>query len=152
MPPDLYVPSLLVRLTDDHETPTLQNKRDWERTLLTEVELLLNTKRASEEVPEGFKYTSQSLPMYGLPDCTSMSVKDPDHQAELRRAIETALRHFEPRLTSVTVVMEPVVENEPTLRFSIEALARREPESEPIRFETVLQTDRSQFVVRKDRG
>jgi len=150
-PPDRFLPSLLERLTCDAEDPLFQNDRAWKTTLLTEIEQLLNTKRAFDEVPDSYRYTSRALPNYGLPDYTSMSVKDLANQDRLRAAIEAALRDFEPRLTSVNVTLEKPRDTEPALRFTIEAFARREPRNEPIRFETVLKTDSSTFVVRKDK-
>jgi len=152
MPPNGYVPSLLVRLTEDPDARLLQDQRQWEKTLLEEVEQLLNAKRAIMEVPDSFQYTSQSLPMYGLPDVTSLNVKAPGDQSTLRRAIETTLRNFEPRLSSVSVRMEEAIEGEGVLRFSVEALARLDPRAEPIRFETVLQIDSARFRVQGDRS
>jgi type VI secretion system lysozyme-like protein len=144
-----FVPSLLDRLTEDPEIHKEQDLSHWEQRLLEEVELLLNAKRAAAEVPEEFTYTSQSLPMYGLPDCTSMNVKAPGDQKSLRRAIENALRIFEPRLSSVSVTMENALDREPVLRFNVRALARLDPRSEPIRFETKLQIDTGKFEVGK---
>ncbi len=153
----LYTPSLLDRLSDDRPEnkvrdpePFLQNRREWEATLLAEVELLLNSKRAAREVPEEYRYCADSLLEYGVPDCTGMNVKSPAAQAELRAAIQTTLRRFEPRLTSVSVTVEAPSETEPLLRFKVEALVRFESKPEPIRFETILQTDRSRLVIRKE--
>lgn len=150
MPPQAYVPSLMVRLTDDPDVPSLESARQWKATLLSEVELLLNMKRDPGAVPEGYKLTAASIANYGLPDCTSMSVKDPQAQQDLRVAIENALRYFEPRLSNVHVSLEPVSETEASLRFTVEALARMEPNNEPVRFETVLEPDRAKFVVNRD--
>lgn len=152
----LYSPSLLDCLSDDepenklrdHE-PFLQNRHDWEATLLADIEQLLNTKRASREVPEEYRNCANSLLEYGVPDCTGIGVKNPAAQNELRAAIQATLLRFEPRLTSVTVTVEAPSDLEPILRFKVDAMLRLEPKPEPIRFETLLQTDRSRLVVRK---
>jgi type VI secretion system protein ImpF len=144
-----FVPSLLDRLTEDPDLHKGQDLHQWEERLLAEVELLLNAKRAAVEVPDSFFYTAQSLPMYGLPDCTSLNVKSSGDQKSLRQAIESALRNFEPRLSSVSVTMDTANDREPTLRFTVHALARLDPRSEPIRFETKLQIDSSRFEVTK---
>jgi type VI secretion system lysozyme-like protein len=144
-----FTPSLLDRLTEDPDLHKDQDLSRWEQRLLEDVELLLNAKRAAVEVPEEFVYTSQSLPMYGLPDCTSLNVKAPSDQKTLRQAIENVLRNFEPRLSSVSVSMDTPSDREPVLRFTVHALARLDPRSEPIRFETKLQIDSSKFEVRK---
>ena len=144
-----FVPSLLDRLTEDPDLHKAQDLHRWEERLLQDVELLLNSKRAVSEVPDSFVYTSQSLPMYGLPDCTSLNVKSSGDQKTLRQAIESALRNFEPRLSSVSVKMDEAVAGEPVLRFTVHALARLDPRSEPIRFETKLQIDSARFEVGK---
>ena len=153
----LYTPSLLDRLSDDEPEnkvrdpqPFLQTRREWEATLLAEVELLLNAKRAAREVPEEYRYCADSLLEYGVPDCTGMGVKSPAAQNELRAAIQTTLRRFEPRLISVSVTVEAPSDIEPLLRFKVDALIRTESKPEPIRFETILQIDRSRLVVRRE--
>jgi type VI secretion system protein ImpF len=144
-----FVPSLLDRLTEDPAIHDFQDLRRWKQRLLEEIELLLNAKRATTEVPEAFSYTSQSLPMYGLPDCTSLNVKTPGDQKTIRQAIESALRNFEPRLSSVSVAMEESSERDPVLRFTVHALARLDPRSEPFPFETRLRIDSATFEVRE---
>jgi type VI secretion system protein ImpF len=151
-----YLPSLLDRLSDDEpekkqkeSEPFLQSRREWEATFLAEVETLLNTKRSSREVPEEYRYCSDSVLEYGIPDCTGMSVKSPAAQNELRSAIEITLRRFEPRLSSVLVSIEPPSATEPVLRFEVQAIVHAEPETEPIRFETILRTDQSSLLVKR---
>ena len=150
----VYYASLLDRLSSDPDAGgtegyALRTKREWEETLLSEIELLLNTKRGSNEVPDEYTFCSESLLVYGVPDCTGVSVRDPSGQAMLRAEIEATLRRFEPRLSSVSVLVEPPAETEPVLRFTVDALFRMESETEPIRFETVLHTDQTQFRVRR---
>jgi type VI secretion system protein ImpF len=160
--PELFMPSLMDRLTDENpeergreSEPFLQKKREWQNTLVAEIELLLNTKRAVEEVPEEFKHASESLLTYGVPISTGMSAEAPSTQEMLHSAIQAALRRFEPRLTSIVVTDETPRDERgrptkgPALRFSVEALMRMEPVDEPIRFETILETDRLHFVVNK---
>src|SRR5947209_19168441 len=106
--PELIITCLMDRLNDENpdergreSEPFLQNKREWKNTLVAEIELLLNTKRAVEEVPEEFKHSSESLLTYGVPISTGMSSEAPSTQEMLHSAIQAALRRFEPRLTSI---------------------------------------------------
>jgi type VI secretion system protein ImpF len=111
---------------------------------------LLNTKRREEEVPEQFTEVNRSLLTYGLPDFSSYGLKSEADQHRLRRAIEAAIRRFEPRLEKVTVTLEAPQETDPALRFRVDALLRVEPAPEPISFETVLQPESAHFVIMGD--
>ena len=86
--------SLLDRLTDDNpaatrDDPSTQHqlRREWEQSLLRDVEALLNTKRAYEPVGEEFQYAANSLAQYGLPDFTGLTAVSPVDQTFLRNAI-----------------------------------------------------------------
>ncbi len=147
-------PSLLDRLTDREpdarQEPPLtrsQSLRALRVSLSRDLSTLLNTKRRDEEVPEQFSEANQSLLTFGLPDFTALSLKSPTDQNKLRRAIETAIRRFEPRLEKVSVTLEPRAELDPVLRFHVDALLRVEPAPEPISFDTVLQADTGHFLV-----
>jgi type VI secretion system protein ImpF len=151
--------SLLDRLSDDdpesvHEgwLTSAQTRRKWEAGLLRDIDALLNSRRAYQEVSPEFKQTSESIIEFGLPDFTGMNLNSPADHAMLRVAIETALRRYEPRLASLSVVLEEQKTRlEPVLRFRVDALMRIETELEPIHFETILQGDSRRFSVMKQR-
>jgi type VI secretion system protein ImpF len=148
------MPSLLERLTDHspdsrEENPLsrLQEVRVLKASLWRDLNALLNTRRKEEEIPEEFTEANRSLLTFGLPDFTSYSLKSPLDQNRLRRALEAAIRRFEPRLEKVTVTLESTGETDPGLRFRVDALLRVEPVPEPISFETLLQPGSGRFVV-----
>ena len=148
------VPSLLDRLTDhepghrdEREASRSQGLRALKAALWRDMNALLNTKRRDEEVPEQYAESARSLLSYGLPDFTAYSLKSPADQNRLRRAIETAIRRFEPRLERVNVTIELPDEADPTLRFRVDALLQVEPAPEPVSFETVLPPGSSHFVI-----
>ncbi|MGA2723886.1 MAG: type VI secretion system baseplate subunit TssE [Bryobacteraceae bacterium] len=150
-------PSLLDRLTDhapnspaEHPLSRLQALRVLKASLWYDLSALLNTKRREEEVPEQFTEVNRSLLTYGLPDFSSYGLKSEADQHRLRRAIEAAIRRFEPRLEKVTVTLEAPQETDPALRFRVDALLRVEPAPEPISFETVLQPESAHFVIMGD--
>ena len=98
-------PSLLDRLTDHEpgirDEPVLsrnQGLRALKAALWRDMNALLNTKRREEELSDQFVEATRSLLTYGLPDFTAYSLKSPADQNRLRRAIEAAIRRFEPRL------------------------------------------------------
>ena len=147
-------PSLLDRLTDytpnsraEHPLSRLQALRVLRASVWRDLSALLNTKRREEEVSEQFTEANRSLLTYGLPDFSSYGLKSEADQHRLRRAIEAAIRRFEPRLEKVTVTLEPPQETDPGLRFRVDALLRVEPAPEPITFETVLQPESAHFVI-----
>ena len=147
-------PSLLDRLTDhtpgsrgENPFSRLQALRVLKASLWRDLSALLNTKRREEEVPEQFTESNRSLLTYGLPDFSSYGLKSEVAQNRLRRAIEAAIRRFEPRLENVTVALEPSNETDRALRFRVDAFLRVEPAPEPVSFETLLQPESGQFVV-----
>jgi type VI secretion system protein ImpF len=136
--------SILDRIVGGHrDTASI---RDLEATVHRDLMSLLNTRRASEPVPPDFEHAGSSILTFGLPDFTSCSVMDRSEQERLRRAIETAIRVFEPRLSNVTVSLDrPGKRSEPgktldtSLRYHVRALLRVEPDPEPVVFDAVLE-------------
>jgi type VI secretion system protein ImpF len=148
-------PSVLDRLLDDEPTvskepPTSrrQNFRALEKSVARDVEALLNSRRETlVELPSEFVEVNRSLLTYGLPDLTSLSLLNNDDRNRIRRAVEDAISHFEPRLQRVRVNLEAPREHDRGLRFRIDALLRVEPTPEPVTFDAVLQLNTQQYVV-----
>ena len=147
-------PSLLDRLTDHEpgirDEPVLsrnQGLRALKAALWRDMNALLNTKRREEEIPEQFTETTRSLLTFGIPDFTSYSLKSPADQNRLRRAIEAAIRRFEPRLEKINVTIQLPDETDPTMRFRVDAFLQIEPAPEPVSFETVLPPGSSHFLI-----
>ena len=120
---------------------------EFHRAVRRDLEWLLNTRQNGLEIPETLEELNESLAVYGLPDLTSLSVKNPDEQNRLSKSIETALRVFEPRFVNVRVTIEPVSSTDRLLRFRIEAHLDIEPVPEPVSFDTVLQMGSGEFEV-----
>jgi len=147
-------PSLLDRLTDHEpgirDEPVMsrnQGLRALKAALWRDMNALLNTKRREEELPEQYVETTKSLLTFGIPDFTSYSLKSPSDQNRLRRAIEAAIRRFEPRLEKINVTIQLPDEADPTMRFRVDAFLQIEPAPEPVTFETVLPPGTSHFLI-----
>jgi type VI secretion system protein ImpF len=147
-------PSLLDRLTDHApanrtESPLSRQQavRALKASLWRDLSLLLNSKRREQEVPEEFTESQSSLLVYGLPDFSAYSLKNPTDQSRLRRTIEGVIRRFEPRLEKVIVTLETPDDTDAALRFRVDAMLRIEPAPEPVSFETLLQPASRQFIV-----
>ncbi len=147
-------PSVLDRLLDfepreSREAPKSHAKSlaDLKQSVKRDLEWLLNTRHNGVEIPETLEEVNQSLAIYGLPDLTSLSARNPNEQNRLAKALETALRVFEPRFINVKVSLEPIDNTDRQLRFHIEAHLDIEPAPEPISFDTVLSVGSGEFAV-----
>jgi len=153
--PDI-VPSVLDRLLDDqpdltHEAVTyrIDDLRGLKRSVARDLEAMLNTRQeALEELPADLVEVRRSLIVYGLPDFTAFSLLGTRDRARIRRALEDIIAMFEPRLERVRVTLEDSQANERTLRFRVDGWLRVEPAPEPVTFDTLLQLNTRDYVVR----
>ncbi|MBL8203497.1 MAG: type VI secretion system baseplate subunit TssE [Blastocatellia bacterium] len=150
--------SVLDRLIDyepevKSEAPASRQKslRDLKAAVKRDLEWLLNSRQVVGGVPEELKETSHSLAAFGLPDFTGVSLKNVAEQAFVRRTIERAISLFEPRLEDVMVILIPGNNGEQVMRFRIDARLKIEPAPEPVTFDTLLQLDNGQYVVKEQR-
>lgn len=146
--------SVLDRLIDyepevTREAPAARGKslRQLKQSVRRDLELLLNTRQVVGGVPPDLKELSNSLAAYGLPDYSSVGVRSTSDQHRMRRALESMINIFEPRLRDVAVTLEPARETERTLRFRIDANLIVDPAPEPVVFDTVLQLVSGQYKV-----
>ncbi len=149
-------PSVLDRLLDyepelsrEPVTSRAKSLRQLKQSVKRDLEWLLNTRRTAEDVPPELKELNNSLAVFGLPDFTTASVKNASDQKMMRRALETAIRVFEPRLEDLVVTLEPMDSIERVMRFRIDARLKVEPAPEPITFDTVLQLGSGQILVQE---
>jgi type VI secretion system protein ImpF len=114
-----------------------------------DVEWLLNTRQANIYLPADLKEVNNSIAGYGLPDFSSSTIKNPADLNRLRRAIETALSVFEPRLEGVRLTISPVQQGERILHFRIDARLIVEPAPEPVSFDSVMRLGSGECVVKE---
>lgn len=150
------LPSLLDRLIDDEpdnsEEPLghrFQDLGDLKRSVARDLEALLNTRReALDDLPVEFTEVNRSLLVYGLPDFTSFNLLG-SQRDRLRRAIESTISTFEPRLDRLRVTVENPKANDRALRFKVEGLLKIEPAPEPVAFDTVLHLTTQEYRVQE---
>jgi type VI secretion system protein ImpF len=150
------LPSVLDRLLDNEPDVSSepqwrrsQDLRDFEQSVLRDVEAMLNTRQSRAALPDDFKEVSQSVLTYGLPDMTTAGVGSQEDCENLRHAVELALNRFEPRIRQVVVrVREPESPNERTLRLVIEGMLWVQPDPIPIAFDTEVQPESGQCKVK----
>ncbi|GGF20431.1 type VI secretion protein [Aliidongia dinghuensis] len=150
------MPSVLDRLLDEVPTGNKTAKpsrgvlvASIRQTLQRDLEWLLNTRRrplgaAGKELAE----LKTALPAYGIPDFTTRDLSSETQRKAFARALEQAIRHFEPRLASVSVSIADRGGLERRLRFRIDALIRVEPAPEPVAFVSQLDPATQNFTIR----
>lgn len=148
------VPSVLDRLIDAEpeapSEPEASRAGSLGRLKLSvrrDLQALFNTRRGNPDPPSGGELQS-SLINYGLPDFSSASIVSALDRNQIRRALETAVARFEPRLRDVVVTLMPTPATERALHFRIDARLRVEPAPEPVVFDTVLHIHSGEYEIR----
>jgi type VI secretion system protein ImpF len=149
-------PSLLDRLVDlepkaSQEAPKSRSNslRELKQSVQRDLEWLLNTRAYFGNLDERLEEVNKSVAVYGLPDFTGVSAKSHLEQTRMTKAIETAIKNFEPRFIDLRVTLEPISTTDKSLRFRIEANLNIEPSPEPITFDTVLEVGGGSFLVKE---
>ena len=91
-------------------------------SIARDVEVLLNTQRHDEKVPPEYEECAVSILNFGVPELTSYdNLSSAIDQKKLCKAMEEAIRIFEPRLRKVSVRLIEPKNNKALLRFRLEA-------------------------------
>jgi type VI secretion system protein ImpF len=136
------IPSLLERLVDprsagDRRTPS-EALREMKGIVRRDLETLLNTRNAFDDLPGTFVEANQSILTYGLPDLSTFAVASVQDQHQLRRAVEAAIARFEPRLGGVSVTVVTGSTGPRSLSLRVNARLLVDPAPEPVSFEVVM--------------
>ena len=147
---------LLDRLIDDNPdqlrdppvsaSEALANLR---RAVRRDLEALLNARRPWASLPPGYAILETSPLGFGIPDFSSGAFNDPGRRVALCAEIEATIRRFEPRFLQVKATLtnsQSVLD--PTLRLRIEALLHAEPAPEAVAYDTTIDTNTADIVVR----
>ncbi len=151
------VPSLLDRLIDHEPGVSTELRVDravrlkqFKDSVKQDLESLLNARRTPRDLPAELRHLHDSLLTFGLPDFTHTSLNREGDQQALRKAVEKAIRRFEPRLKDVVVALVELREFDRGLRFRIDATLIVEPAPEAVTFDSVLDLSTKAFVVQAD--
>jgi len=137
------VPPLLDRFLEQNKSTDFRQShqvvRSLRESIRRDLENLFNTRYCCVSPPEGYHSLNDSVLNYGLPDLSTINMTSFDSRNEFCRRIEKAVKSFEPRIRSVKVKTDTVVDNEdPTIRFRVEATLNVNPLQEMIIFESAL--------------
>jgi len=151
--------SVLDRLTDnDPKSPSgeaplsrAESVRALKQGVRRDLEWLLNTRRNPDDPGLSRLETENSVYNYGLPDFSAYSIANPKDQTKLVKALQAAVKTFEPRLANVRILpLEITSTGLRTLRIRIEGLLLMDPAPEHISFDTMLQLTTGDFRIRDD--
>lgn len=148
--------SVLDRLIDfepksSQEAPKSHSNslRELKQSVRRDLEWLLNTRCYLDDIDENLVEVKKSVIFYGLPDFTGISAKSHSEQKRLSKALEAAIKTFEPRFLDLKVILEPINHIDRLMKFRIEASLDTEPTPEPIAFDTVLQPGSGEFEIQE---
>lgn len=148
-------PSVLDRLLDfeprnQNEAPKSNSRSvaELKQSVRRDLEWLLNSRSYHAEIDEKAEEIRKSVVTYGLPDFTGMSVRNRHDMKKLKKALEEAIKRFEPRFLDVKLVVDDPDNKDRMIKFRIEAFLNMEPAPEPVTFDTVLELGSGDFVVK----
>ncbi len=114
-----------------------------------DLESLLNARRPWASLPAGYGALETSPLGYGIPDFSSGAFNDANRRGALCAEIEATIRRFEPRFMQVkATLLSSQNDLDPTLRLRIEALLHANPAPEPVSYDTIVDTNTADVVVR----
>ena len=137
------IPTLLDRLLIQNQGADMRQSHTIVRcireSIRRDLEGLLNTRYCCVSAPAEYKTLRESLLNYGLPDLSTINMTSFDSRNEFCRRMEKTILRFEPRIRSVKVKTDKALDNEdPTIRFRVEATLNLNPLQEMIIFESML--------------
>jgi type VI secretion system protein ImpF len=146
----LVTQSVLDRLMTVEDWPTTrsQSLRYFKEALKRDLEWLLNTRQPPIPELANYPQAKASVINFGLPDISSLGLSSASDHGRLRKAIETCLRNFEPRLMDIRVTLEGSDTIDRRLRFHIEGNMKLDPAPEEISFDTVLELSSGEYKVK----
>jgi type VI secretion system protein ImpF len=118
------------------------------KSVLRDVENLLNTRRSIVKPPENQLYLNRSLFVYGLEDFVAQNPKSVQVQKLLVATIRDTIEKFEPRLKNVQVAFKPIDDYEHNLCFTVRATLHADPIREPIFFDTWFSASRGDYRIK----
>ena len=146
--------SILDRLVDfepqtSHESVQyrLLNIGQIKKSVIRDLENLLNARRCIISPPASFKELNNSLFVYGLRDFTSSNPNSQPVRVQLRQDVEKTIARFEPRLKNVSVRFENASKKDRAVRFRISAMLVVEPITEPVSFDTLFDINRTEYTI-----
>ncbi|MGE3818465.1 MAG: type VI secretion system baseplate subunit TssE [Isosphaeraceae bacterium] len=127
-------------------SPPQATVADLRKEVLWHLEWILNTRRGDRDLPESLVGTALA---YGLPDFKVNAVDEDRVRDRLADLLSLAVKDFEPRLTEVSIRVEPGLGKLLRLKVTLTAMLRVDPMPEPFEVETLLDLSTHEFILPK---
>lgn len=122
--------------------------RELKAAVRRDLEVLLNARQRCRSWASDLAELDESLINFGIPDFTAGTFDSQARIESLRRAIEEAIRRFEPRFESVSVEITGQDDTaDRTFRIRVNAMMHADPAPEPIILDSVLESATRTFAV-----
>ena len=110
-----------------------------QESIRRDLENLLNTRFRCLSIPDQFPTLQQSILNYGLPDLSTFNLATNTGRKELCKKVEESIHRADPRITKVKVTSDSKFdENEPFIRFRVEAKVHADPSPVLLVFDSAL--------------
>lgn len=152
--------SLLDRLVDMHPTDATDPNVSFSESMAQlreavrrDLEALLNTRRAALDWPSQLRDLDRSVVSYGVGDVAGQHVADAVEREKFRASVETAIRAFEPRFQSFSVLLEEGTDDvNRRLGLRIEAMMHADPVPQSLIFNSLVEPSTQHFKVNEARA
>ncbi len=151
-----FAPGLLDRLLGDRAAPaaggvvsrlSMDQLKD---SVARDLEALLNTHIGiAPGLLDGYPECRKSIVSYGLIDFAGFCLSSTDDRAVICASLKAAIEQHEPRLRSVSAVLEMEQGSVNRLNFVINATLQVDSSAEPVNFNAVLQPSSLHYSITK---
>lgn len=140
--------SVLDRLIGDDLTSGRHAFRTARACVMRDIENLLNTKKNILPLPKAYHNLEKSLFTYGVKDFTHENAKSLTALRRMLKEIKRTVEIFEPRLKRVQITLDQNAAND-RFQFKISGVLVVDPISEPVTFDTHMDSKRGKYVIEK---
>jgi type VI secretion system protein ImpF len=143
----------LIEIKDTEEAkpqnPMSLSLSELQSNVFRDLQAMLNSRRALTEPLDETSELRQSIVTFGLPEISSINPESLEHQANIRLAVEDAIRLFEPRLTNIHVQVQEVTSTDRSFKLTVKAVLKIEPNPVPVEFDTVIESGTGAWKVQQ---
>ncbi|HEY7773106.1 MAG TPA: type VI secretion system baseplate subunit TssE [Marinagarivorans sp.] len=134
---------LMDRLLNDSKTASYARPQaviaQIRESVRRDLESLFNSRSCNRSPSRKYPHLQKSLLNFGLPDLSTINFSSKDDRKRFCSQVETAIKHYEPRVKSAKVCIGDKVDVEdPTIRFRVEAVLHVSPADETIIFDSAF--------------
>jgi type VI secretion system lysozyme-like protein len=130
------------------QNPQSLSLSELQANVFRDLQSMLNSRQGLTEPLPDDSELRRSVIAYGLPDICNTNPDNLEQQASIRNAVEEAIRLFEPRLTNISVVTSGASTVDRSLRLTVRATLKVEPNPVPVEFDTIIESGTGEWKVK----